>query len=114
MFEGHVEPTKRLSLLYDDVESHHMITKLTGASSKLCVFKACNKECTPDVTHVCDQTCCECMANSQCAVSDVRIPCDEYNRPCGSRKYYDNHKQGTSIKNAYMNVNDVFQIVEGS
>ena len=35
MFEGQVDPSKHLNLLYDDVERHyHVITNLTGAMAK--------------------------------------------------------------------------------
>ena len=44
MFEGRVESSKRLNLLYDDVERHyHVITNLTGAMGRRNVCKACNK-----------------------------------------------------------------------
>lgn len=43
MFEAQVEYFKRLNLLYDDIERHHVITNLTGAMAIRYVFKACNK-----------------------------------------------------------------------
>jgi hypothetical protein len=55
MFEGQVNLSKRINLLYDDVERHyHVITNLTGAMSRRFVCKACNKACTSYITHVCD------------------------------------------------------------
>jgi len=56
MFEGQVHSPKRLIILYDDVERHyHVIAKLTGAMAKKYVCKRCNKSCTHDIVHVCDQ-----------------------------------------------------------
>jgi len=76
MFEGRVESAKRLNLLYDDVERHyHVITNLTGAKARLYICIACNKSCWRDVTHVCDQTCSDCMMSPPCAIEDIRIPC---------------------------------------
>ena len=44
MFEGRVDYSKRLNLLYDEVHKYyHVITKLTGAIAKRYVCKACNK-----------------------------------------------------------------------
>jgi len=34
MYEGQVESSKHINLLYDDVERHHVITNLTGAMAK--------------------------------------------------------------------------------
>ena len=35
MFEGQVDASKRINLLYDDVERHyHVITNVTGAMAK--------------------------------------------------------------------------------
>jgi hypothetical protein len=81
MFEGQVESSKRLHLLYDYVTRHyHVITNLTGALAKRYVCKACNKGCRNDVTHVCDQMCSDCLTNPPCLSVGVRIPCDESNR----------------------------------
>jgi len=50
MFEGQVDPSKRLNI-YDDVEFHyHVIVKLTAAMAKKYVCKGCNKACTSYVT----------------------------------------------------------------
>jgi len=35
MFEGEVDSSKHLILLYDHVERHHVITKLTGTMAKI-------------------------------------------------------------------------------
>jgi hypothetical protein len=53
MFEGRVDSSKRLNLLYDHVESHyHVIVNLTAAMAKKYVCKGCNKACRSDVTHM--------------------------------------------------------------
>jgi len=58
MFEGQVESSKRLNLLYDNVDIHYyVITNVTGTMTKQYVCKACNKECRREFTHVCVQTC---------------------------------------------------------
>jgi hypothetical protein len=97
MFEGQVDTSKRINLLYDDVERHyHVITNLTGAMAIRYVCKACNRACRNYVTHVCDQTCSDCTFSPPCVFSSVRIPCDEYNRHFRSRTCCAYHKQSTS------------------
>jgi len=99
MFEGQIESFEQLNLLYDDVERHyHVITNLTVAMAKRYVCKACNKVCKSDVTHVCDQTCSDCVASPPCASGDFRIPCDECNRHFRSRTCFDNHKRSKPNK----------------
>ena len=45
MFEGIVEPTERLNLLYDEVKrNYHVIWKLTAAMVRKYVCKACDKD----------------------------------------------------------------------
>ena len=96
-FEGQVDSSKHLNLLYDYVERHyHVITNLTGAMAKRYVCKACHKSCGRDITHVCDQTCSDCMASPPCAFSDARTYCDECNRHFRSPTCYANHKQSTT------------------
>jgi len=52
MFEGKVDVSKRLNVIYDDVERHyHVITNLTSAMTKKYVCKACNKSCKIEITH---------------------------------------------------------------
>ena len=48
MFEGHVEATERLNLLYDEV-TRHVIGNLTAAMARRYVYKACGKRCRSDV-----------------------------------------------------------------
>jgi len=99
MYEGRVESSKRLNLLYDDVERHfHVITNLTGAKARRYVCKACNKSCRRDVSHVCDQTCSDCVMIPPCAFEDIRIPCEICNRHFRSEKCFDNHKRRTPKK----------------
>jgi len=44
MFEGQVESSKRINLLYDDVNRHcHVITNLTAAMARRYVCKSCSK-----------------------------------------------------------------------
>jgi len=97
MYEGQVDSSKHLNLLYDDVERNcHVITNLTGAMAKRYIFNACNKSCGRDITHVCDQTCSDCMASPPCTFSDVRLTCDGCNRRFRSRTCFANHKQRTA------------------
>jgi len=75
MFEGQVDSSKRLNILYDDVECHyHVIFNVTAAMDKKYVCKVCNKAYRSDVTHVCDQTCSDCTACPPCAFAEFRIP----------------------------------------
>jgi len=63
IFKGQVDSTKRLNIMYDDVERHyHVIANLTGAMARRYVCKGCHKSSTSDVTHACDQTCSDCKA----------------------------------------------------
>jgi len=53
MFEGRVDSSKKLNILYDDVECHyHVIVNLTTAMAKKYVCKGCNKACRSDVTRL--------------------------------------------------------------
>jgi len=46
MFEGHVDPPKRLNILFDQIERHyHAIANFTGAMAKKYVCKGCSKAC---------------------------------------------------------------------
>ena len=91
IFEGQVDSTKRLNILYDDVERHyHVIANLTGAMAKKFECEGCNNACTSDVTHACDQTCSDCMACHPCAFSGVRIPFAECNRHIRSHTCFAN------------------------
>ena len=75
MFERQADSSKRLNLLYDDVEiNYHVITNLAVAMAKNYVCSACQKSCRSDVTHVCVQTFSDCMVSPPCAFSDFRFP----------------------------------------
>jgi len=51
MFEWQVDSSKRINLLYDEVERHYHVTaELTGAMARKYVCKRCNKACKSDVT----------------------------------------------------------------
>ena len=93
-FDGQVQSEKRINLPHDDVEHHyHVITKVTEAMARLYVCKVCNKCCRRDVTHICDQTCSDCMSSLPCAFEGVRIPCDTCNRHFSSRSCFDKHRK---------------------
>jgi len=63
IFEGQVDSPKRLYIQYDNVErNYHVIANLTAAMAVKCVCKRYHKSCKSDITHVCDQTCSDCMA----------------------------------------------------
>ncbi len=52
LFEGRVETTERLDLLYDEVTRHyHVIGNLTAAMARKYVSKACGKGCRSDASH---------------------------------------------------------------
>jgi hypothetical protein len=99
MYDGQVDSSKRISLLYDYVTRHyHVINNLNGVMAKRYVCKACNKGCERDVTHICDQTCSDCMTSPPCIFSGVRIPCGECNRHFRSQPCVDNHKKRSGVR----------------
>jgi hypothetical protein len=99
IYDGQVDLPKRINLLYDGVTRHyHVINNLTGAMAKKYVFKACNTGCERDVTHICDQTCSDCMASPPCISTGVRIPCDGCNRHFRNQTCFDNNKKQTEGK----------------
>ena len=74
IFEGHVESSKRLNLLYDDVTRHyHIIRILIAAMVRRYVCKSCGKGCRRDATHTCDQTCSDCLGSPPCESAGVGI-----------------------------------------
>ena len=60
------------------------------------ICDACHKSCRRDITHVCDQTCSDCMARHPCVFAEVRFPCEDCNRHFRIRTYFANHKQSTA------------------
>ena len=116
MFEGQVESSERINLLYDDVHRHyHVITNLTGAMARRYVCKACNKGRRRDLTHVWDQMCSECMARPPCEFEGVRIPCDGCSGHFRSRSCFDNHKRKReNKKKLYASASDIAVRVEDS
>jgi hypothetical protein len=93
MFEGQVETSERLNLLYDDVARHyHVIGSLTGAISKQFVFKACGKAGRRDIMRTYDQKICnDCLASLPCVQAGVRIPSTHCNRHFQSQSCFPNH-----------------------
>jgi hypothetical protein len=77
MFEGQVEPSQRINLLYEVIRHYHVITNLIGATKKQYVCKACNKGFRNDVKNIRDQTCSDGLTGPPCVSAGVRIPCDE-------------------------------------
>jgi hypothetical protein len=58
VFDGHVESEKRINLLYYGVSKHYdVIGNLTGAMTRKCVCRGCNKGCKSGVTHRCQEMC---------------------------------------------------------
>jgi hypothetical protein len=77
MFEGEVETSDRINLLYDDTSRHyHLIGNLIGAMAKPFACKACGK----DIMHTCHQACRDCMASPPFLQAGVRIPFANCNR----------------------------------
>jgi len=98
MFERQVDTSKRINLLYDDVERHHVIANLTAPTVRKYVCKCCHKSCGSDVTHACYQTCSDCLASPPCAFSDFGYPWAKCIRHVRSRSSYDKHKLRTMNK----------------
>jgi hypothetical protein len=94
MFDGQVNASTRINLLYDDVNRHyHVLTNLTGTMAQRYVCNGCNKGCKQGVTHKCDVSCIDCMSVPPCVpVGDQRIPCHECNRYFRSKVCFNNHK----------------------
>ena len=93
MFEGPLESTERMDLLYDDVTWHyHVIGNLTAAMARGYVCKACGKGCRRDVAYTCDQTCSSCMVSPHCVATGVRIPCAGCDRHFRRQTVFANHK----------------------
>jgi hypothetical protein len=93
MFEGQVETSDRINLLYHDTARHyHVIGSLTGVMAKRFVCTGCGKVCRRDIMHTCDQTCSECMASPPCEQAGDRIPCADCNRHFRSQSCFANHK----------------------
>jgi hypothetical protein len=94
MFDGQVNATTQINLLYDDVNRHyHVITNLTGAMAQRYVCIGCNKGCKRGVTHKCEVSYSGCMSVSPCFPDVGRcIPCHDCNRHFRSRVCFNNHK----------------------
>jgi hypothetical protein len=75
MFEGQVETSDRINLLYDYKTRHYVKGNLTGAMAQKKVCNACGKGCESGSMHTCDQKCSDCMASPPCVLAMVRIQC---------------------------------------
>jgi hypothetical protein len=74
MFEGQVETSDCINLVYDDTARHyHVIGSVTGAMYKRFVCKACGKSFGRDIKHTCDQTFSDYMATPPCARTVIDI-----------------------------------------
>ena len=92
MFEGHVESSKRLTLFYDDIDTHyHVTTNLTVDMAKKYVCKACNKSCRSDESHICDQTCGECNIHFRSGALMIRENHECNKRFCQICNVYKGH-----------------------
>ena len=100
IFDGQIQSEKRINILYDETERHyHVICNITAAMAKRYVCNGCNKSCSRDVTHKCEQTCSDCMSVPPCAFSEVRIPCESCNRNFRSQTCFGNHKKNKLREN---------------
>ena len=75
-FDGQVESEKRINLVYDDVNTHHVINNLTGAMARRYICKGCNKGCKRGETHKCGETCSDCKSIPPCTFAEERVPCE--------------------------------------
>jgi len=115
MFEGQVDDSKRINLIYDDDEIHyHVITKLTGAMAKKYDCKVSNKSYFSKITHVCDQTCSDCMTSTPCTFSDVRSPATNVTDILEFGHVSVTTSRARQRENPYVNVNGVARRVDCS
>jgi len=115
MYEGQVDSSTHLNLLYDDVERHYyVVTNLTGAMAKKYVCKACHKSSRSDVTHICDQTCSDCTASRPCTFSGTRFPRNDCNSILEVYRVSPNTNRVRQRKSTFANENDVARRVDGS
>jgi hypothetical protein len=105
IFEGQVETSERINLLYDTTRHYHEIGSLTDAMAKRFVCMACGKICSRDIMHTCDQTCSDCMASPPCVQAGVRIPCTDCNRHFRSQACFANHKVKEETRKVFVIVN---------
>jgi len=113
MFEGQVNSPKRINLLYDDVERHHHVfVNVTRAMAKRFMCKACNKSCASDPTHICDQTCSDCMARPPCAFSAVRTPAPNVIDISGSKLVSRTTSRAPGNRNPFVSARDAAPPVE--
>jgi len=90
MFDGQVESEKRIKLLYDEALPFDK-QFIRCPYSKVCLQRI-NKGCECGVTHMCQETCSDCMSVPPCPYAEGRIPCESCNRRFRSRAYFEKHK----------------------
>ena len=113
MFEGHVESPKRINLVHDVVESHvNVISNITAAMVKRYVFKAFYKPCASDVTHICDQTCSDCMATPPCASATSESPAPNVTNPLGAARFWTTTSTALRRESECMNAGGAMRRVE--
>lgn len=114
MLEGQLDSPKHINLHYDDAEMHYLvIAKLAAAMSRQYVCKACNKVCSRDVTHGCDQTCRYRMITPY-AFDCIRIACAECSIHLISRACFAIPKQTPGRTNPFLNAGDLALRVQHS
>jgi len=88
MFDGQIATLQRINLLCDG-QHYHIITNLTAAMAKQCLFPACNMGFSIGAQH----RCFACSAIPSCIQENDRIPCDECNRHFRNAACFENHKR---------------------
>jgi len=115
MYEGQVDSTKRLNILYEDGERHyHVIAKLTGAMARKYVCKVCNKACTIEVTRAFDQTCSDCMTATRAHSRSRENPVLNSTRTLEATRVSLTTNRALNRNFPCANENDVARRVDGS
>jgi len=115
MFEGQVDSSNRLNLLYDYVDRLRLVfTNLTNAMARRYFCKACHKAFRSDVSHICYQTGSDCMSSPPCDFSNVRFPAANVTEILKFGRVSLTTSRAHQRENPYVNVNDVTQRVEYS
>jgi len=74
------------------------------------VCSAYHKSCRRDITHVCDQTCSDCMASPPCTFSDVPSPARDVTDILEVGRVSLTTSREPQRKNPYANVKDVRRV----
>jgi len=81
MYEGQLDSEKRINQSFDEFTQHyHVIANLTVGMAKRYICETCNKGCSYEVVHTCEQTFSDCIVSPPCVTTGIRIPCDLCNR----------------------------------